>query len=148
MDDGRRRKYGRAVSRSVWSGGSLSDMDEGLPIAYEVLSEGVPVYCSDGQTLGTVEHVVAAPALDIFHGLIVSTEAGSRSIAADDVAALHERGVDLRIDSAAAANLPEPQGGAPALRVRDPGIKVTRWRHLLDELEGIAPQRRDWKSED
>ena len=61
---------------------------------------------------------------------------------------MHERGVDLRIDSAAAANLPEPQGGAPALRVREPGIKVTRWRHLLDELEGIAPKRRDWRSED
>ena len=86
MDDGRHPECGGAVFRSVWSGGSLSDMDEGLPIAYEVLSEGVPVYCSDGQTLGTVEHVVAAPTLDIFHGLIVSTGAGSRSIAADDVA--------------------------------------------------------------
>ncbi len=119
-------------------------MDEGLPIAYEVLSDGVPVYTSDGKTLGTVEHVVAAPALDIFHGIIASTESGSRFIAADEVASLHERGVDLRIDSAAAAQLPEPHGAAPAFRVRDPGVKVGRWRHLLDKLEGVAPTRRDW----
>ena len=36
-------------------------MDEGMAIAYEVLDEGVPVYSSDGELLGTVEHVVAAP---------------------------------------------------------------------------------------
>ena len=71
-------------------------MDEGLPIAYAVLAEGVPVYCSDGETVGTVEHVVAAPALDIFHGINVSTGAGRRFIAADAIATLHERGVDLR----------------------------------------------------
>lgn len=123
-------------------------MDEGLPIAYAVLAEGVPVYSSDGETVGTVEHVVAAPALDIFHGINVSTGAGRRFIAADAIATLHERGVDLLIDSAAAANLPEPQGGAPALHVREPGVKVSPWRHLLDELEGVAPTRRDWTKED
>jgi len=36
-------------------------VDEGAPIAYEVLDAGVPVYDADGQAVGTVDHVVAAP---------------------------------------------------------------------------------------
>jgi hypothetical protein len=119
-------------------------MDEGLPIAYEVLDRGVAVYSSDGELLGTVEHVVAAPAQDIFHGIVISAEAGRRFVAADDIASLHERGVDLRIDAAAARALPEPHGAAPAWRVREPGVGPSRWRHLLDKLEG----RRDWTKED
>ena len=122
-------------------------MDEGLPIAYEVLGEGVPVYSSDGEKVATVEHVVAAPALDIFHGIIVSTDGGRRFIAAEDIASLHERGVDLRLDRAAAAHLPEPEGSAPAYRVRDPGVKVTPWRHLRDKLGGTSSKSRNWSDE-
>jgi hypothetical protein len=70
-------------------------MDEGLPIAYEVLDEGVPVYPSDGELLGTVEHVVAAPAQDIFHGIVISAKVGRCFVAADQIASLYERGVDL-----------------------------------------------------
>ena len=98
-------------------------MDEGLPIAYEVLDQGVPVYCSDGEQVGTVDHVIAAPAEDIFHGIVLRAEGGRRFVAADQVTSLHEHGVDLRIDAAAAAALPEPGGGALALRLREPGVK-------------------------
>jgi len=125
-----------------------STMDEGFPIAYEVLDDGVPVYSSDGELLGTVEHVVAAPAEDIFHGIVISAAAGRRFVAADQVASLHERGVDLRIDAAAAATLPGPHGAAPAWRVQEPGIRPSRWRHVLDRLEGVAPTRRDWTKDD
>ena len=123
-------------------------MDEGQPIAYEVLDEGVPVFASGGETVGTVAHVIAAPAEDIFHGVVAQTASGERFIEAADIAALHERGVDLNIDAAAVAELPAPKGGAPAWRVTEPGIKPSRWRHLLDELEGKAPTRRDWSAED
>jgi sporulation protein YlmC with PRC-barrel domain len=119
-------------------------MDEGLPIAYAVLDEGVPVYTSDGEQLGTVDHVVSAPAEDIFHGIVVRTQAGQRFIEADDVVSLHERGVDLRIDAETAAALPEPHGAAPAWRVHEPGIKPSRWTDLLDKLSGGGPVRRDW----
>jgi hypothetical protein len=122
-------------------------VDEGLPIAYAVLDEGVPVYTSDGGQLGTVDHVVSAPAEDIFHGIVVRTQAGQRFIEADDVVSLHERGVDLRIDAETAAALPEPHGAAPAWRVREPGIKPSRWTHLLDKFSGGAPLRRDWSDE-
>ena len=41
-------------------------MDEGLPIAYEVLDKGVPVYASGGEQVGTVDHVVSAEREDHF----------------------------------------------------------------------------------
>lgn len=123
-------------------------MDEGAPIAYQVLDEGIPVYTSDGVQLGTVDHVVAAPAEDIFHGIVVRVEGAPRFVAADQVASLHERGVDLRIDSAAAAMLPEPHGAAPAWRDREPGVKPSRWLHLVDRLSLKDPHRRDWIEEE
>jgi hypothetical protein len=119
-------------------------MDEGLPIAYAVLDEGVPVYSSDGKSLGIVEHVVAAQEQDIFHGIVLHTTAGSRFVEASQVASLHERGVDLCIDASAAAALPLPEGAAPAWRLHEPGIKPTHWRHLVDRLEGANPKPRDW----
>ncbi len=123
-------------------------MDEGLPIAYAVLDEGVPVYSSDQQVVGTVEHVLAARSEDIFHGITLRMSAGIRFVAADQVGSLHERGVDLRIDAAACAALPVPDPTSPAFRVREPGVKPHRWRHLLDELEGKPSTKRDWTRED
>jgi hypothetical protein len=122
-------------------------MDEGLPIAYSVLDEGVPVFASDGAQVGTVDHVVAAPELDIFHGIVMRSDAGRRFVDADQVASLHEHGVDLRLDTAAAAALPEPHGGAPTWRDSEPGVKPSPWKHFTDLLSGADPRRRNWKDE-
>jgi hypothetical protein len=119
-------------------------VDEGLPIAYEVLDRGVPVYASDGEQVGTVDHVVFAAEQDIFHGIVISSTAGRRFLAAELVASLHERGVDLSIDAAAAAALPEPHGGAPVWRDHEPGTKPSRWTHFVDLVLGKDPRRRDW----
>ena len=114
-------------------------MDEGLPIAYEVLEKAVPVLSSDGEEVGTVHHVVAAPEQDIFHGLVIATpQHGRRFVEAADVESLHEHGVDLRIDSAAAQNLPEPGGGAPVYD-EDPGA-MKGWQHWVNLLS----MRGDW----
>ena len=122
-------------------------MDEGLPIAYEVLEEGVPVYAADGTAVGTVDHVVAAPAEDIFHGLVIRTERGPRFVAADQVASLHERGADLSIPADEVAGLPMPHGGAAARHVREPGAKPSPWRELLDVLTLRNRHDRDWRDE-
>jgi 3D (Asp-Asp-Asp) domain-containing protein len=119
-------------------------VDEGLPIAYQVLDEGIPVYAADGVQVGTVDHVVAVPAQDIFHGIVLRVEGTRRFVAADQVASLHERGVDLHISATAAAGLPEPHGAAPAWRDREPGVKPSRWTHLVDLVSGKDPHRRDW----
>jgi hypothetical protein len=122
-------------------------MDEGLPIAYQVLDEGVPVYASGGEEVGTVDHVVAAPAEDIFHGIVIRARGKRQFIAADDVASLHERGVDLRIDAAAAAALPEPHGAAPAWHDVEPGVKPKAWTHFVDLITGKDPRSRGWEEE-
>lgn len=123
-------------------------MDEGPPIAYTVLDEGVPVYSADGTSVATVDHVVAAPQEDIFHGLVIRTDQGPRFVAADQVGALHERGVDLRIDAAAIAGLPHPHGDAPALEIKDPTTKTKRWREVLDMVGLKGYLSRDWRDED
>ena len=125
-------------------------MDEGLPVAYQVLDEGVPVYAADGSSVGTVDHVVAAPAEDIFHGLVIDTGAGRRFVAADQVASLHERGVDLRIGAEDVAELPTPHGGAPALEMKDPTGKTqrTRWKEILDMVSLKGYLSADWKDEE
>ena len=117
-------------------------VDEGIPIAYQVLDEGVPVYASDGEQVGTVDHVVSAPEQDIFHGIVMRAAGARRFVAADQVASLHERGVDLRIA------LPEPHGGAPAWRDREPGVKPSRWKDIVARISGADPRRRDWTEED
>jgi hypothetical protein len=124
-------------------------MDEGLPIAYQVLEEGVPVYSSDGQQLGTVDHVVAAPDEDIFHGIVMRSGHDRRFVAAEQIGALHEHGVDLRIDAAEGAALPAPESGAaPAWRVHEPGVKPSRWKSLVDMVSGAGSHHREWDKED
>jgi hypothetical protein len=54
----------------------------------------------------------------------------------------------LRISVAAAAELPEPHGAAPAWRDREPGVKPSRWKHLVDMVSGKDPRRRDWTEDD
>ena len=123
-------------------------VDEGLPIAYRVLEPGVPVYASGGEQVGTVEHVVAAGGEDIFHSIVMRTDRDTRSVPADQVASLHERGVDLRLDAAAVARLPPPDGGSTAWRVREPGVKPSHWTHLVERMSGKNPRDDAWTTED
>jgi hypothetical protein len=113
-------------------------VDEGLPIAYELLEKDVPVYAAGGEPVGKVDHVVAAPELDIFHGIVMRVDKGRRFVPARFIASLHERGVDLSIDAADAAALPEPHGAAPVFRDSEPGIKPSAWKHLVDRVGGRA----------
>jgi len=55
-----RRAEGPGAARRC-AGCIVEGVDEGLPIAYGVLEKGIPVLASDGKTVGTVHHVVAAP---------------------------------------------------------------------------------------
>lgn len=114
-------------------------MDEGLPISYQVLDAGVPVLASDGEQVGTVASVLAAEDKDIFHGILIDTPgAGLRLVTADAIASLHERGVDLRIDSEAAGQLPPPEHAAPVFS-EDPD-RQQGWRHWAHLFTG----RNDW----
>jgi hypothetical protein len=122
-------------------------MDEGYRISYQVLEVGVPIYASDGQQVGIVEHVVAAVREDIFHGIVMRTGELQLFVPADEVAELHERGVDLRIDATAAGTLEAPAGEAPAYEVNQPGVKPSAWSEILDLFGGHRPHDRDWRSD-
>lgn len=114
-------------------------MDEGLPIAYELLEAGVPVLACDGEQVGTVGAVLHAPDEDIFHGLLVNTpDHGVRFVEAAAIGSIHERGVDLRIDSETARQLPPPEHQAPVYG-EDPA-EFGRWRHWVNKIIG----RGDW----
>jgi hypothetical protein len=117
-------------------------VDEGLPISYQVLDQGVPVLASDGEQVGTVGTVLSAPEEDVFHGLLINTPGrGLRFLEAAAIASIHEHGVDLRIDSAAAQSLPEPEHEAPVYD-EDPA-SMTKWSHLINKLT----LRKDWHHE-
>jgi hypothetical protein len=114
-------------------------VDEGLPIAYEMLEAGVPVLASDGEQVGTVGAVLQAADEDIFHGLLVNTpEHGVRFVEAAAIASIHEHGVDLRIDAESARQLPPPEHNAPVF-TEDPA-QFGRWRHWVNKITG----RGDW----
>jgi len=117
----------------------LLSVDEGAPIAYELLDPGVPVLASDGEQVGTVAAVLQASEQDIFHGLLIDTpHHGSRFVEAAAIASIHERGVDLRIGSAAARELPPPERKARVYG-EDPA-RQGRWHHWVHVLTG----RSDW----
>jgi hypothetical protein len=118
-------------------------VDEGLPISYQLLHAGVPVYGSDGGRVGTVGSVLAAPEEDIFHGLLIyDGDHHVRFVEPSVIDSLHERGVDLGIDSAAARELPPPEHAAPVFD-EDPG-EVSTWDHWVHKL---TRRGMDWKRE-
>jgi hypothetical protein len=90
-------------------------MDLGNPASYLVLEDGTAVLSTDGREVGTVEHVLADPDADVFDGVIVDTGAGHRFADAEQVEAIYEHGVVLRLDAAEAERLPRPAANPATL---------------------------------
>ena len=93
-------------------------MDLGEAGSYLTLQPGVPVYSSDGEELGVVEHVLAEPEKDIFDGIVLDTSVlpgGHRFVDAPEVGEIHEHGVVLSLDRRAAEQLPEPSANPAAM---------------------------------
>jgi uncharacterized protein YrrD len=94
--------------------------DLGPPSSYLALKPGPPVYSSDGGEVGKVEHVLADAEDDIFDGIVLDTSVlpgGHRFVDAEQVEEIFENGVKLKIDRAAAEQLPEPEKHAAAMEV-------------------------------
>lgn len=89
--------------------------DLGQPSSFLALEGSEPVFSCDGEEIGKVAEVFADPGADIFDGIVVSSGvlATSRKfVEAELVEEIFERGVLLKIDVAAAAELP-PAGDKP-----------------------------------
>ena len=85
--------------------------DYGQPRSYLEIDDGVDVVTSDGEFVGTLEHVLADDRSDIFDGIVVDTSrgpGGHRFVDAPDVAEFRERAVLLKISGPEIDGLPEP----------------------------------------
>jgi hypothetical protein len=94
--------------------------DLGSPSSYLSLGKGAECYTCDGELVGKVEHVLAAPDEDIFDGIVLDTSVlpgGHRFVDADQVEEIFERGVLLKIDQAEAESLPEPSENPASIEV-------------------------------
>ncbi len=115
--------------------------DLGQPSSYLTLQAGVPVYSSDGEKLGEVEHVLADPDVDVFDGIVLDTSVlpgGHRFADAPLVEAVYERGVVLSVSAAEAESLPEPsanpgtlEAGPDDMAPEDLGDKLRRAWDLI-----------------
>jgi PRC-barrel domain len=85
--------------------------DLGPPASYLTLEKGLPVFSSDGQRVGKVEHLLADVRDDVFDGIVLDTSVlpgGHRFVDATQVDKIYERGVVLTLDRSAAERLPKP----------------------------------------
>lgn len=86
--------------------------DLGHPVSYLVAKRGIPVFSSDGEKLGRVVKVQAAPEANMFDGIVFDTSwgpGGRRFVDAPEVDGIYEGGVVLKIDADAAGSLPKPR---------------------------------------
>jgi hypothetical protein len=84
--------------------------DLGHPVSYLVAKRGIPIFSSDGENLGRVVRVLAAPEANMFDGVLFDTSrgpGGHRFVDAPEVGEIYERGIVLKIDAAAVAELPK-----------------------------------------
>jgi hypothetical protein len=94
--------------------------DLGEPSSYLNLGKGAECYTCDGERVGEVEHVLAAPDEDIFDGIVLDTSVlpgGHRFVDAEQVEEIFERGVLLKIDRQEADRLPEPSPSPAVMEV-------------------------------
>jgi hypothetical protein len=91
------------------------------------LEPGTEVCTVDGTTIGTVEHVLQEPALDLFDGIVVAVPRGIRFIDRDRITTITTTLVTTSLTVSDAAQLPEPEGN-PVYHVnalQDVGPKLT-----------------------
>lgn len=87
-------------------------MNEQASVSYESAVPGTPVFTTSGKEIGTLEHVLEVPGAGVFDGIIIATDWGLRFIDAGQIELITVRHVRCRLDDAAAARLPPPDGAA------------------------------------
>jgi hypothetical protein len=118
-------------------------MTDDTPISYEAAVPGTPVLGSSGRRIGTLEHVLQVPSLDVFDGIVIATDGGLRFIDADQVQQITRSAIRCGLSDVEAASLPAPDG-PPVYRVdalQDTG-------HSLHDTLGRLFRRSHWIRED
>ena len=113
-------------------------MDRGAPSSWLAAGPGLEVVAADGDVVGTVTHVLAAPEEDIFDGLVIGLASGRHGfVDSEDVDEFYEHAVVLRLDAADCEQLPEPQpapGGLTATGDTPPPGPLQRKLHRAWDL--------------
>ena len=110
--------------------------DPGPPIAYEALAVGTSVHDREGKRVGTVKKVLAVEEEDIFDGLVIETDSGTRFIDAPEIAHIAERRVDLNLSALEVARRPRHEESAPIYDARVPSGRLQDlWRRFT--LRGL-----------
>ena len=117
-------------------------MDTETAVSYQAAVPGTPVFTRSGKEIGTLEHVLEVPSLDLFDGIVVATDWGLRFVDADYVELITIRNIRVSLDDAEAAKLPPPDGAAV--------YRVSALDEIGDSLHerlGRMFRRPHWKQE-
>jgi len=87
-------------------------METRMAVSYRAAVPGAPVLTRSGKEIGTLEHVLEIPDLDLFDGIVVATDWGLRFIDAGRVELITITSIRCSLDDAEADRLPPPDGAA------------------------------------
>ena len=105
--------------------------DPGDPIAYEALGSGTAVYDREGKRIGAVRKVLAVEEEDVFDGLVIDTDSGTRFIDAPYVTQIAEHRVDLNLTAIEVAQQPRHEESPPVYDARVPSGRLQDfWRRF------------------
>ena len=116
-------------------------MTSGDPISYMALERGVPVTTQDGQKFGEVDHVLAEEGLDLFDGIVVSTEHGIVFVDADQISQITTAQVTCTFDQSGIADLHKPDG-EPIYSV---DVLRAEGKDFHDRIRRLFWSKSDWK---
>jgi hypothetical protein len=88
----------------------MTQEQDDVAVSYEAAVHHSPVLASTGATIGTLEHVLEVPELDLFDGIVISTHHGLRFIDADRVTRITRARLLTDLSEQQAAQLPPPSG--------------------------------------
>jgi hypothetical protein len=118
-------------------------MTDDSAISYQAAVLGTPVLTSTGTEIGTLEHVLEVPEVDVFDGIVIATSAGLRFVDADNVQQITRSSIRTNLDDAQASQLTPPDG-APVYRVD----ALANTGHSLHDVLGRLFRRPHWVRED
>jgi hypothetical protein len=105
--------------------------DPDRPIAYEALAAGTAVHDREGKRIGAVKKVLAVEEEDVFDGLVIETDSGTRFIEAPQIAHIAEHRVDLNLSALEVAQRPRHEESGPVYEARvSSGRLQDLWRRF------------------
>ena len=109
------------------------------PASYLTLEEGADVISSDGERIGTVEHVLTDEQTSIFDGLVIDVRLGPggvRFVDAPEVGEITAGSVTIAVAAAEVENLPQPSANPAVME-----------HHGVEDSEGKLEHklRRAWE---